>query len=102
MLRDITASLGDAPTESMEQIMKDWQQRRRSTSTYETGSSSTGNEGNVTLPLSQGEWDEPLGLPLCVVCHRVRVFMHSRISSQRLGTRLIESVNRQTGLTLSK
>lgn len=69
MLRDITSSLGDAPTESMEQTMREWQQRKRGMSTYDTGGSSTGNEGNVTLPLSQGEWDEPLGLPLCVVCH---------------------------------
>ena len=71
MLRDITSSLGDAPTEAMEQTMKEWQQRKRGTSTYDTGASSTANEGNVTLPLSQGEWDEPLGLPLCVVCHGV-------------------------------
>lgn len=69
MLRDITSSLGDAPTESMEQTMKQWQQRKRGLPTYDTGGSSTGNETSVTLPLSQGEWDEPLGLPLCVVCH---------------------------------
>ncbi|KAF6239753.1 hypothetical protein HO173_002299 [Letharia columbiana] len=67
MIRDITSSLGDAPTESMERTMKEWQQRKRGISAYDTGS--TGNEGSVTLPLSQGEWDEPLGLPLCVVCH---------------------------------
>ena len=77
MLRDITSSLGDAHTEAMGQTMKEWQQRKRGISTYDTGGSSTGNEGNVTLPLSQGEWDEPLGLPLCVVCHRVRTFVHA-------------------------
>lgn len=76
MLRDITSSLGDAPTESMEQTMREWQQRKRGMSTYDTGGSSTGNEGNVTLPLSQGEWDEPLGLPLCVVCHGVRTIIY--------------------------
>lgn len=75
MLRDITSSLGDAPLESMEQTMKEWQQRKRGISTYDTGGSNTANEGNVTLPLSQGEWDEPLGLPLCVVCHGVRTFI---------------------------
>ncbi|CAD6588035.1 MAG: hypothetical protein ASARMPREDX12_003131 [Alectoria sarmentosa] len=69
MLRDITSSLGDVPTKSMEQTMKEWQQRKRKVSTYDSGGFSTGNEGNVTLPLSRGEWDEPLGLPLCVVCH---------------------------------
>ena len=76
MLRDITSSLDDASTESMEQIMKEWQQRKRGTSAYDAGGSGTGNDGNVTLPLSQGEWDEPLGLPLCVVCHGVRIFLY--------------------------
>lgn len=52
--------------------MKEWQQRKRGVSTYDTGGSGAGSEGSVTLPLSQGEWDEPLGLPLCVVCHNVR------------------------------
>ena len=72
MLRYITASLGDAPRESMEQTMKEWQQRKRGIPISDIGGLTTGNEGRVTLPLSQGEWDEPLGLPLCVVCHRVR------------------------------
>ena len=72
MLRDITSSLGDTPTESMQQTMREWQQRKRGISTYDTGASSSGNDGTVILPLSQGEWDEPLGLPLCVVCHGVR------------------------------
>ena len=75
MLRDITSSLSDAPKESMEQTMREWQQRKRGISTLDAGGSSIGNEGNVTLPLSQGEWEEPLGLPLCVVCHGVRTFM---------------------------
>ena len=72
MLKSITASLAGTPVESMEQTMKEWQQRKRGTSAYDTGGSVTGNEGGVTLPLGPGEWDEPLGLPLCVVCHGVR------------------------------
>lgn len=76
MLRDITSSLDVASTESIEQTMSEWQQRKRGTSAYDAGGSSTGNDGNVTLPLSQGEWDEPLGLPLCVVCHGVRNFIY--------------------------
>lgn len=58
-----------APTESIEQTMKKWQQWKRGLSTYDFGGSTAGTEGGVTLPLSQGEWDEPLGLPLCVVCY---------------------------------
>ena len=72
MLQATTSSLGDAPTQSMEQTMNDWQQRRRRVLAYDSGPSSTSNDGNVVLPLSQGEWDEPLGLPLCVVCFGVR------------------------------
>lgn len=75
MLRLLTASLGDAPMESMEQTMKEWQQRKRGIPTSDIGGLTTGNEGRVTLPLSPGEWDEPLGLPLCVVCHRVRTLI---------------------------
>lgn len=30
---------------------------------------STGPE--VTLPLGKGEFDEPIGLPLCVICQNV-------------------------------
>ena len=77
MIKDITSSLDDAPTEFMEQTMKEWLQRKRGTSSYDTGGSITGNEGSVTLPLSPGEWDEPLGLPLCVVCHGVRIINYS-------------------------
>lgn len=72
LLRSITSDLDKASKETMEEVMKEWQQQKRGVSTYDTGGSGTGSEGSVTLPLSQGEWDEPLGLPLCVVCHNVR------------------------------
>ena len=73
LLRDIRSSLDNASSDIMDEVMKEWQQRKRGISTYDTGGSGAGNEGSVTLPLSQGEWDEPLGLPLCVVCHNVCV-----------------------------
>ena len=50
--------------------MKEWQHRRQGGPAYD--SSGNANEGNIMIPLSQGEWDEALGLPLCVVCHSVR------------------------------
>ena len=71
LLRNITASLSDEAKEVLEQTMKEWQEKKRGTSSYDTSSTSTSNDTSVTLPLSQGEWDEPLGLPLCVVCHNV-------------------------------
>ena len=29
------------------------------------------NEGDSSVPLGPGEWSDPLGLPLCVVCQNV-------------------------------
>lgn len=69
LLRGLTASWDNEAEEVAEKVMKDWQQRKRGPSTYDIGATSTGSEANVTLPLGEGEWDVPLGLPLCVVCH---------------------------------
>ncbi|KAL9637906.1 MAG: hypothetical protein Q9164_001901, partial [Protoblastenia rupestris] len=69
LMRSITASLSDSSKEVLEVTMKEWQEKKRGTSSYDPSGSGTGTEPSVTLPLSQGEWDEPLGLPLCVVCH---------------------------------
>ncbi len=41
---------------------------------YEGGSAST-NDTSINIPLGPGEWDEPLGLPLCVACHGVCMFL---------------------------
>ena len=75
-MRGIILSLDDETKDVMEETMKEWQQRRRGGSAYDA-SGSSGAE-NVTIPLSQGEWDEPLGLPLSVVCHCVCFFQVSR------------------------
>ena len=64
--------MSDESKETLEETMKDWQEKRGGVSTYDNTTQATGSEANVALPLSQGEWDEPLGLPLCVVCHNVR------------------------------
>lgn len=82
LLRLVALSLDNARIETMERVMQEWQQRRRGPSTYDTGGSGTGAESNVTLPLSQGEWDEPLGLPLCVVCHGVSMNQHKDIKER--------------------
>ena len=69
ILREITASMENETEEVAERVMKEWQQRKRGPSSYDTGATNTGSETNITLPLGEGEWDVPLGLPLCVVCH---------------------------------
>ena len=72
MLRSITAQLDNETEEVAERTMKEWQQRKRGPSTYDIGTTTTNTSSgdtSVTLPLGEGEWDIPLGLPLCVVCH---------------------------------
>lgn len=74
-LRGIISTLDDETKDVMESTMKDWQKRRRGGSAYEPSGGTTSNESNNTnMPLCEGEWDEALGLPLCVVCHSVCLF----------------------------
>lgn len=35
------------------------------------GTGAVTSEGDVALPLGAGEWEDGLGLPLCVVCQNV-------------------------------
>ncbi len=72
LLRGIVSSLGEESEKISAEIMREWQQRKRGTSTYDTS-----GESSVTLPLGQGEWDEPLGLPICVVCHNVSLYAYT-------------------------
>lgn len=69
-LKKVVSSLDGETRDIMELYMKEWQQRRRG-GAYDASSSGT-NDGGVELPLSSGEWDESLGLPICVVCHSVK------------------------------
>ena len=69
-LRALTSDLSDDAREAAETTMKEWQQRRIAR-TYNDPGGANETDSNVAIPLNQGEWDEPLGLPLCVVCHRV-------------------------------
>ena len=57
----------------MEEVMISWRDRGRGGNALDGGSSSTASENDVSLPLGPGEWEEALGLPLCVVCQNVRV-----------------------------
>ena len=71
LLREVAVSLDDDTKEVMEEVMQEWQQRRRGGGAYDTGSGGVSTEGHVAIPLGSGEWDEELGLPLCVVCQNV-------------------------------
>ena len=56
----------------MQEVMQDWEQRRRG-GPHDMGGANASNETSVNVPLGSGEWDEALGLPLCVVCHNVKI-----------------------------
>lgn len=49
--------------------MSEWKDRKRGLDSASTGVANTG--GPATIPLGPGEWDEELGVPLCVVCQGV-------------------------------
>ena len=68
-LKGIIVSLDEDCKDLMEDTMKEWQQRRRGGAAND--STANANENAINVPLGQGEFDEPLGIPLCVACHGV-------------------------------
>jgi dynein light intermediate chain 1 len=49
-----------------------WKDRGRGGSSLNLdGTGAVTTEGDVALPLGTGEWEDALGLPLCVVCQNV-------------------------------
>lgn len=63
VLRSLILSLDDASKVVLEENIHRLQDKGRN-----LGSETSGNMENVKIPLGPGEWDEPLGIPLCVVC----------------------------------
>ncbi|KAI0019977.1 dynein light intermediate chain-domain-containing protein [Xylariomycetidae sp. FL0641] len=69
LLRDVIRSLSDECHEIMKENMSIWQERGRTGGSVNLdGTGAVAAEGDVALPLGPGEWDDALGLPLCVVC----------------------------------
>lgn len=62
VLRSLIMSLDDASKLVLEENIQTLQDKGRNLA--QEGSSIE----NVKIPMGPGEWDEPLGLPLCVVC----------------------------------
>lgn len=64
VLRSLILSLDDASKEVLEENLTTLQDKGR------TVGGAEGNSALETLkvPMGPGEWDEPLGIPLCVVC----------------------------------
>lgn len=69
LLRTVLLALPDESKIAMEEGMSMWKERGRGGSLNLDGTTATAaSEADVSLPLGPGEWEEPLGLPLCVVC----------------------------------
>jgi len=78
-LRTLLTSLDGDCKEKMEEVMLSWRDRGRGGHSLDGGGSSGTVDGDVSLPLGPGEWEEALGLPLCVVCQNVRIIPISRL-----------------------
>lgn len=72
-LRSVLISLDDETKIVMEEIMVDWRDRRRGLDPASSAGAGglAGSGGPATIPLGPGEWDEGLGVPMCVVCQGV-------------------------------
>jgi dynein light intermediate chain 1 len=62
VLRSLILSLNDASKMVLEENIQTLQDKGRNMA------SEASSMENVKIPLGPGEWDEPLGIPLCVVC----------------------------------
>lgn len=83
LLRTVLLSLPDESKITMEEVMSQWKERGRGGALNLDGTTATAaGEGDVSLPLGPGEWEEPLGLPLCVVCQNVSLPTGPRPSAQ--------------------
>ncbi|KAI3326883.1 dynein light intermediate chain-domain-containing protein [Xylariaceae sp. AK1471] len=69
LLRTVLLSLSPECKEAMEEVISSWRERGRTGGSVNLdGTGAVATEGDVVLPLGPGEWEDALGLPLCVVC----------------------------------
>ncbi|KAI0203263.1 dynein light intermediate chain-domain-containing protein [Astrocystis sublimbata] len=69
LLRSVLLSLSPECKEAMEEVISSWRERGRTGGSVNLdGTGAVAAEGDVALPLGPGEWEDALGLPLCVVC----------------------------------
>lgn len=63
--------------DKMEEVMLSWRDRGRGGNSLDGVGVAATSDSDVSLPLGPGEWEEALGLPLCVVCQNVRILIPS-------------------------
>jgi len=72
LLRTVLVSLSDGSKETMEEVMMAWRDRGRGGGINLDGSTAVPvGDSEVDIPVGPGEWEDALGLPLCVVCQNV-------------------------------
>lgn len=72
LIRKVIGSLSLDCKDAMEEVMIGWKDRGRGGTTVNLdGTGAVPAEGDMALPLGPGEWEDGLGLPLCVVCQGV-------------------------------
>jgi len=81
LLRTVLISLSNEAKGTMEEVMLAWRDRGRGGINVDGTSAGTTGEGDVSLPLGPGEWEDALGLPLCVVCQNVSSQADSYVTS---------------------
>ncbi|OAQ60027.1 dynein light intermediate chain [Pochonia chlamydosporia 170] len=76
VLEEVMGRVSSEARNEMEDIMASWKERGRvGAPTNLDGTptaTGTSGDGDGQLPLGPGEWSEPLGLPLCVVCQNAQ------------------------------
>ncbi|KAL2888243.1 Cytoplasmic dynein 1 light intermediate chain 1 [Ceratocystis lukuohia] len=68
MLRQVLITLDDDCGNAMEQLMDEWRDRGRGGGSLNLDGTQANEDAGAALPLGPGEWEDGLGLPLCVVC----------------------------------
>jgi dynein light intermediate chain 1 len=71
LLRGIFHTLDEDCHLALDEVIRAWDSRRSTYVSDGGGAPGTTTLPDVVLPLGQGEFDEPIGLPLCVVCQNV-------------------------------
>lgn len=78
VLEEVMGRVDAESRNEMEEIMASWKERGRGGAAINLDgtptAAGTSGDGDGLLPLGPGEWSEPLGLPLCVVCQNVSSF----------------------------
>ncbi len=98
LLRTVLVSLSDECKETMEEVMLSWRDRGRGGGTNLDGTgAATGGEGDVALPVGPGEWEDALGLPLCVVCQNVSCPAVFRLPAARFTAVTNDWIGREDG-----